>query len=135
MPGPLTYIPRVEVEVVKVVKAIVVKPNTALRLRATRAFTDRKRNPRLAGEEWLIRDTGSYLPDTFEEVVEVVQGYVLNDKNCLHIRATKEFTDVYKIKRRAGTEWLVRNTMAQVHIKDVYEEIVGLEKAITLSSR
>lgn len=56
------------------VKAVVIKPNTALRLRASRAFTDRKKTERKAGEEWLIRESGSYLPDTYEVVVDVILG-------------------------------------------------------------
>lgn len=47
-------------------KATVIKPNTALKLKAQRAFVDRKGKARIAGEEWLIRENGSYLPDTYE---------------------------------------------------------------------
>jgi major vault protein len=49
------------------------------------------------------------LPDTYENIVEVVKGVVLNDKICLHLRATRDFVDVYKEKRKAGQEWLVTN--------------------------
>ena len=107
--GPFTYVPRQEEDIVQDIKAVVIQPNTALKLRATRAFTDRSKVPRIAGENWLIRQTGSYLPDTFEEIVEVVKGEVLTDKQCLHLRAIHEFVDVYKVKRRAGDEWLVTN--------------------------
>lgn len=69
----------------------------------------------------MIRETGSYLPDTFEEVVEVVKGTILNDKKCIHLRALRTFKDVYGIPRKAGSEWLVKNTLGSVHIKDVYE--------------
>lgn len=91
------------------IKSIVIKPNTALKLKPSRRFTDRKNVERKAGEEWLIRETGSYLPDTYENVVEVISGTVINDKICVHLRATREFTDVYKEKRKAGSEWLVTN--------------------------
>lgn len=83
----------------------------------------------------MIRKTGSYLPDVYETVVEVVKGEVLTDKTCVHLRATSEFTDSYNIKRKAGNEWLVTNKMAQVHIKDIFEEVVAVKNAITLSSR
>jgi len=51
------------------------------------------------------------------------------------LRALKNFTDCYKKPRKAGEEWIITNDLAQIHIRDVYEEIVGVEKAITLSSR
>ena len=69
-----------EESIVALVKAVVIKPNTALRLRASRGYTDRRGKSRLAGEEWLIRDSGSYLPDTYEVVVDVIKGTVLSDK-------------------------------------------------------
>jgi len=43
----------------------------------------------------LVRETGSYLPNTWEEIVEVVKGHVLSDKLCLHLRALSEFVDFY----------------------------------------
>lgn len=43
--------------------------------------------------------------------------------------------DVYGQKRRAGQEWIVKSQDSQMHIKDVYEEIVGLENAVSLTSR
>lgn len=86
-------------------------------------------------EEWLIRETGSYLPDTHEVIVDVVSGQVLSDKQALRLRALRDFTDKYGEKRKAGQEWLITNKQAQVHIKDVFEEVVSLESAQTLSSR
>lgn len=64
-----------------------------------------------------------------------MKGIVLTDKTCLHLRALKNFTDAYGKKRVAGEEWLITNKDTQIHIEDVYEEVVGLEDAITLSSR
>jgi major vault protein len=78
--GPGTYIPRVEVQVVEIVKAVIVKPNQALRLKARRECVDSKGSKRYAGEEWLIRDTGAYLPDVDEEVRETVSAFILTDK-------------------------------------------------------
>lgn len=133
--GPFTYIPRVEEEVVTIIKAEIIKINTALKLRAIKNCKDIDGIPRKTGEEWLIRRTGSYLPDVNEKVVETVKGQVLTDKLCLHLRALKNFTDYYKKPRKAGEEWIVTNEQAQIHIRDVYEEVVGVEKAIILSSR
>ncbi len=47
--GPATYLPRVEVQVVEVVKAVIIKDNQALRLRARQACLDRKGIARTAG--------------------------------------------------------------------------------------
>lgn len=124
-----------EERVYALVKAIVIKPNTALKLRAARQFTDRRGVLRRAGEEWLIREKGSYLPDTYEIVVETVNGYTITDRQALHLKATVNFRDFYGTERLAGQEWLVTNKMAQIHIKDVYEQVIGLENAISLSSR
>lgn len=133
--GPLTYYPRIEENVVAVIKAEVIKPNTAIKLMATRDTLDYKKNQRAVGEEWLIRETGSYLPDVDEKVMETIKGNVLTDKISLHLNALRNFKDIYGIERVAGEEWLVTNDMAQVHIKDVYENVVGIENAVTLSSR
>ena len=105
--GPATYIPRVEEEIIKEIKAQVIKPNTALVVKAKKAMKDTKGVPRRAGERWLIRDNGSYLPNENEEILEVRKAYVLTDKKCIHLRALKDMKDVYGIKRNAGEEWLI----------------------------
>ena len=106
-----------------------------MKLKANQNFEDRSGVLRLAGEQYLIRKVGSYLPDTYEEVVGIVQGTVITDKICIHLRATKTFEDIYKIRRNAGEEWIITNKMSQVHIQDVGEELVKIDKAITLNSR
>ena len=51
---------------------------------------DRDGNIRVAGEEWLVKKIGAYLPGAYEEVVDVVDAYVLTEKvgttwqNVLH---------------------------------------------------
>lgn len=133
--GPGTYVPRVEVQVVEIVRAIIVKPNQALRLRSRKEFQDQSKTVRKAGEEWLVRDTGAYLPDVNEEVVETANAYVLTDKKALHLQALKTFTDVFKRERKAGEEWLVTLQDAETHIPDVYEKVIGEVKLTTLNSR
>jgi len=134
-PGPATYIPRVEVQVLEVQRATVIKENQALKLRARHAHTGTDGKKRLAGEEWLLRDTGAFLPDVEEEVIETVKAYVLTEKKALQLRAIRTFTDVYKIERKAGEEWLVTINLAETHIPDVYEEVVGEVKITALSNR
>ena len=41
---------------------------------------DRDSNLRVAGEEWLVKKIGAYLPGAYEEVVDVVDAYVLTEK-------------------------------------------------------
>jgi len=41
---------------------------------------DRDGNIRVAGEEWLVKKIGAYLPGAYEEVVDVVDAYVLTEK-------------------------------------------------------
>jgi major vault protein len=133
--GPGTYTPRVEVQVVEVIRSTIIKPNTALKLRARQQCVDSEGKKRESGEEWLVRRVGAYLPRVDEQVIEKVDARVLTDKRAFHIRALKTFTDVFGKKRRAGEEWLVTLDDAETHIPDVYEEVVGEVKITTLTNR
>jgi len=133
--GPGTYIPRIAVEVIQVVTATVIKPNQALRLLARQNCTDRQGNRRRAGEEWLVREEGAYLPGVDEEVVGIIKAYVLTEKKALHLRARRTFTDIFNRQRKAGDEWLVTFNDVEIHIPDVYEEVVGEVKITTLGDR
>ena len=128
--GPGTYVPRVEVQVVEVVRATLIGPNQAIRLRARKEFGDKK-----TAEEWLVRTQGAYLPGVYEEIVATVQAVVLTDKRALQLRAARTFTDFYNVVRKAGEEWLVTKSMAERHIPDVYEVVVGEVNITTLNSR
>lgn len=68
--GPGTYLPRKEVDIASIIKAEVIRLNEALKLRAVRSCVDRDGKNRVAGEEWLVRRAGDYLPGAYEEVVE-----------------------------------------------------------------
>eukprot|EP01115_Flamella_aegyptia_P000410 TRINITY_DN1058_c0_g1_i5.p1 TRINITY_DN1058_c0_g1~~TRINITY_DN1058_c0_g1_i5.p1 ORF type:complete len:822 (+),score=493.06 TRINITY_DN1058_c0_g1_i5:83-2548(+) len=133
--GPKTYIPSVNAQVVEIVRAVVVKPGQALKLRAKKETTDRDGNVRKAGEEWLVKREGSYLPGSDEEITETVNAVTLTDKKALHLRATRTFVDVFGKTRKAGEEWLVTFQDAENHIPDVYEQVVGEVKITTLSNR
>eukprot|EP01089_Gocevia_fonbrunei_P023435 TRINITY_DN98_c0_g1_i1.p1 TRINITY_DN98_c0_g1~~TRINITY_DN98_c0_g1_i1.p1 ORF type:complete len:818 (+),score=286.08 TRINITY_DN98_c0_g1_i1:99-2552(+) len=134
-PGPGTYQPRIEVQVAEVIRATVLKPNHALRLRARKATKDQNGVIRAAGEEWLIRSVGAYLPSVDEEIISDVTAHILTEKNALHLRATKTFTDVQGVVRKAGSEWLVTSAESETHIPDVYEETVGQVRITTLTNR
>lgn len=123
--GPATYIPRVEVKIVDTISAEVVQPGRALRLQAKQELTDALGEKRKAGEEWLHRKAGAYLPGVFEVVVETVEPLTLTDKRAIHIRALRTFTDEFGKQRRAGEEWLLTIDDCETHIPDVNEEIVN----------
>lgn len=84
--GPGTYIPNVNVEIVDTIKAMIVKVGQALRLRALKRFTDRTGAARSAGEEYLWKEEGAFIPDVDEEVVSVVTATVLTDRLALALR-------------------------------------------------
>ncbi|TFJ96179.1 barH-like 1 homeobox protein [Platysternon megacephalum] len=133
--GPGTYIPRTEVEVVEIIQATVIRHNQAIRLRARKECTDREGTRRVTGEEWLVKRVGAYLPGVFEEVVDIVDAFVLTEKRALHLRATKTFREPQDRVRRTGEEWLVTLAQSEAYIADVYEEVVGIVDITTLSSR
>jgi len=133
--GPGTYLPAIEVQVVEITKAIILKPNQALRLKARKDTLDFEGKPRKAGEEWLVRIEGAYLPDVHEEVRETISAYVLTDKKALHLSAVTTFVDIRAIERKAGEQWLVTLSDAETHIPDVYERVVGEVPITTLTSR
>lgn len=133
--GPGTYIPRKEVEVVQTIQATVIRHNQAIRLRARKECQDREDHPRVTGEEWLVKKVGAYLPGVYEEVVDIVDAFVLTDKKALHIRATKTFRDEKGNLRRTGEEWLVTMADTEAYIPNVYEEVEGVVDITTLNSR
>ena len=75
-----TYIPRKEIEIVRTVSATVIKPNQAVKLRARKEFVDKEGNQRVTGEEWMVKKSGAYLPGAYEDVVDIVEAFVLTDK-------------------------------------------------------
>merc|ERR550514_847686 len=135
--GPGTYLPRVEVTVVDHIKSVIVKNNTALRLRALRATTDTldRSIQRKAGEEYLIRQSGAYLPSVDEEVIGVVHANIITEKKALQLSALKTFKDVYGKERKAGEQWLVTIKESDSHIPDVYEHVDGVVTITTLTNR
>ncbi|MDM8557397.1 hypothetical protein [Candidatus Parabeggiatoa sp. HSG14] len=133
--GPNTYIPRVDVEVLETIKAIIIKPNESLCLSARQDCIDRLGNKRRAGEEWLVRKEGAYLPGVDEEVNNIIEAYVLTEKKALQLRALRTFVDVFGKKRKAGDEWLVTFDDVETHIPDVYEEVIEEVMITTLDDR
>jgi major vault protein len=133
--GPGTYIPRVEVEVLEERQATVILPGTALKLRALHACRDCDGVARKAGEQWLVRREGAYLPSVDEAPVDVIKAIVLTPKRSLRLRALMTFTDRFKRPHKKGEEWLVRHTDCEAYIPDVMEEVAGDVDVVALSSR
>nr|XP_058948197.1 major vault protein-like isoform X1 [Pocillopora verrucosa]XP_058948198.1 major vault protein-like isoform X1 [Pocillopora verrucosa] len=133
--GPGTYIPKKEVEVVENILATIIQPNQAIRLRARKETKDRDDNLRVAGEEWLVKKIGAYLPGAYEEVVDVVNAYVLTEKKALHLQSTRTFKDDTGVLRKNGEEWLITMADTEAHIPNVYEEVVGVVDITTLNNR
>lgn len=133
--GPGTYIPSKEIIVEEQVRATVIKPNQAIRLRARKECHDRNDIAKFTGEEWLVKQTGAYLPGAYEEVVSIVEAHVLTEKKALHMRALRTFIDDFDKKRLNGEEWLITLQDTSAHIPGVYEEVVGVIDVITLSNR
>ncbi|XP_041813410.1 major vault protein [Chelmon rostratus] len=133
--GPGTYIPRKEVAVLETIKATVIRENQAIRLRARKEGVDRGGVRRVTGEEWLVSKVGAYLPGAHEEVIDIVNAFILTDKKALHVRAVRAFKDTGGRDRRTGEEWLVTMADREAHIPSVAEEVVGVVDVTTLSSR
>ena len=131
--GPATYIPRIEVAIIETIDAILIKPNQALSLQARQDCIDRHGHTRIAGEEWLVRQRGAYLPAVDEQVGKLVDAYILTEEKALQLKATRTFTDIFGRQRRAGDQWLVTVADAETHIPDVYEEVVGEISVTTLN--
>eukprot|EP00296_Roombia_truncata_P007928 JP446387.1.p1 GENE.JP446387.1~~JP446387.1.p1 ORF type:complete len:309 (+),score=78.86 JP446387.1:93-929(+) len=89
----------------------------------------------MAGEEWLVRMQGSYLPNAYEEVVRKVDAQILTEEVALRLKATRAFVDVFEKQRKAGEEWLVTNEMADTHIPDIDEIVVSTIHRTSLTSR
>ena len=135
--GPKYFINRPEVEVVKKVKShVVISPN-ALKLRALRNFTievnEEEKVERLAGEEWLVYNEGSYLPNVFEEVVESVVATILDNNTAVKLKAKNNFTDIYGIKRNAGEEWIITKDQASYHTCGIFEEVLSVQNRVVLN--
>ena len=131
--GPLTYYPRVEERILQLVDATLIGQNSALKLMAIQDTTDNEGIERKAGEEWLVKKTGHYLPNINEQVVGLVQGYILTEQKALKLEALSSFVDQFKTKRKAGEQWLVKNTQTSVYIPGVYENVVGEVNLTVLS--
>ena len=133
--GPGIYFPRVEEKILSSDQAVVIGPNTALLLQASRDLVDARGNERIAGKKWLERQQGAYTPGPYEVMIKIMQAKVLTETTALHLRAIKNYTDIYGKDRKAGEEWLVTLDMAEAHIVSHEEMDNGIVRSTVLNSR
>lgn len=133
--GPGTYIPHKCVEVVETIRASIIKPNEALRLRALKACKDQEGVERVCGEEWLVSKTGAYLPGAYEQVVGTISAYILTENIALHLEALQSFKDRFGVDRKSGEQWLITIKESEAFIPDVNESVVQVVSITTLTNR
>lgn len=134
LPGPTTYIPKVNEKIVEIVKAEIVLPNHALKIRATRKCRDSEGKERNAGEEWIHKKQGPYIPGVYEVIVNTVKPIILTDTLAVRVEALQTFKQG-GITRQAGSEWLVTSKETESYIPGVYEKIKDNVNAQILSKR
>ncbi|XP_064599755.1 major vault protein-like [Liolophura sinensis] len=122
--GPLTYYPTPQAEILSHVPPVVILTGQSLKLRALQDCCDSHGNPRVTGEEWIVRRVGAYLPGVYEEVVAVEKATVLTDETALHLRATQTLTDSLNHVRIAGDEWLITNKNTEVYYPQIGVEVI-----------
>lgn len=133
--GPKVLVPHPGARIVTNVSNYLIAPNEALRLRAGRDLVDVSGKKRVAGEEYLVRTVGSYLPILDEVVVGKIQATVLTAKRALHVRANISFTDQFGNERKVGQEYIVTNEDTESFIPGVEEEIISHIGITTLTNR
>ena len=86
-----------------------------------------------AGDEWLFKGPGTYIPRVEEKVVEVVTATIIPRNHALRLQARREMRDRRGVDRKTGEEWLIRT--AGAYLPDVDEKVVGLVPARVLTPR
>uniref|UniRef100_A0A183TDH6 Major vault protein n=1 Tax=Schistocephalus solidus TaxID=70667 RepID=A0A183TDH6_SCHSO len=132
--GPGVYRPRKEVEVLSARTAEMISPNSALFVRALMDFKDRDGQKRVYGEEWLVKSVGAYMVGAYEERVDVIEAYNLDEKRALHVKAKRTHVDNFGKRRKHGEEWLITHLDTESHIPSVNEEVVQVVSPIVLAS-
>lgn len=93
--GPGICYPRPEVTLLETRTPLKIGPETAIRLSAMQNYLDRNGVRRKAGEEWLVRDQGSYMLDVYEKNLGQQEKIIIGDTSALKMEAIKSFTDCY----------------------------------------
>lgn len=76
-----------------------------------------------------------YMPHVDEVVLGVERGYILTEKNALHLVANQSFVDIFGKPRLAGDQWLVTRADSEVYIPDVHERVQSQVSLVSLTKR
>lgn len=133
--GPKVLVPHPCARIVSSVSNYLIAPNEALHMRATRDLIDMEGKKRIAGEEYLVRTVGSYIPLLDEVVVGKLKAVVLTPKRALHISAKVSFIDQFGKQRKVGERWLVTNEDTESFIPGVEETIESQIDITTVTNR
>ena len=133
--GPKVLIPHPGARIVSQVSNYLIAPNEALHIRANRDLVDTEGKKRIAGEEYLVRTVGSYLPILDESVVGKVSATILTPKVALLVAAKVTFTDQFGKRRKIGEQWLVTNEQTESYIPGVEELLIRTVPITALSAR
>lgn len=109
----------------------VVKPNHAIRLKAIVDYDDPVGEKRRNGDEWQLEGPLTFRPTPEVEILGMIPPTVIMPGQALRLRAKEKFTARDGAVRVTGEEWLIRERGA--YLPDVFEEVVGLDKAYTLT--
>ncbi|RNF26904.1 major vault protein-like protein [Trypanosoma conorhini] len=86
---------------------------------------------RMAGEQWLVRGPGLYVPRVDQEVVKSVEPVILAANEFMQFSALSDFKDSDGTTRRVGEKW---NVVAQgLFFPSPYAKLESVEKGIMLS--
>ena len=61
----------------------------------------------MCGEEWLVSQTGAYLPGAYEQVVGTMSAHILTENIALHLEALQSYKDRFGVERKSGEQWLI----------------------------
>ena len=75
------------------------------------------------------------LPGAYEEVVCIVEAFVLTDKKALQLCALNTHVDEYNKKRLNREEWIITLSDTVSHMPNINEIVVGIVNLTVLNSR
>lgn len=120
-----------EHDLTNAIKALpVIRANHAIRLIANVDFEDAQ-GQHMAGEKWQLEGPLTYKPQPEAEIEGIISPLIINQGESLRLRAIQEFKDRFGNKHVTGEEWMINQPGA--YLPDVYEEVVSLEKCVTLT--
>eukprot|EP01114_Cavostelium_apophysatum_P014256 TRINITY_DN3650_c0_g1_i2.p1 TRINITY_DN3650_c0_g1~~TRINITY_DN3650_c0_g1_i2.p1 ORF type:complete len:447 (-),score=63.08 TRINITY_DN3650_c0_g1_i2:213-1553(-) len=131
--GPTAFVPQADVEMVSVINPVIIEPNSALHIKATRDFTDRNMVKRKLGDSWLVSTTGTYFKDPNESITGKIEGILLTHEKAVEVRAKITFVDSLGKGRKAGETYLITSDECPVFIPEPScEEVVKTHKKVVL---